>query len=127
MIIVDTTKISNGVTGDTINVITRQTDLDTLTLRDDTTNDVVSISFTYSAESYYTVIMMTYDVDDFKFIEGRTYDLVIKSASGNIAYKDRLFATNQLETISTENGKYTINKDIYTSDDNGDNDYIVLN
>ena len=65
---------------------------------------------------------MTFTGNVAPFREGHFYTLEITKTDGTLAYRDKLFCTNQ----ATEQSKYDVNKDVYETNDTHDNDYIVL-
>jgi hypothetical protein len=82
-------------------------------LRDDQNNTEVEVTITSSTQGdYYHTISAIFDLK-----QGRFYDLVLKDGT-TIAYKDRVFCTNQnVVTYSVNDGQYTS----HTSN----NDFIV--
>ena len=137
-------KILTTSTGDqTIRIIPRSYPDDvTLVLRDDSTNtetiytldsmewentdeewQAVNLNWNdaggYFEENGYLVITNQYNL-----VEGRYYDLTIKEGN-TVLYKDKIFCTDQ--TIDQEtNSYYTINDNVYTTEDTYDNDYIII-
>jgi hypothetical protein len=96
----------------------------TVTLRDDSTNDVNTLLITGVKDSNYIKLTSVFDLK-----EGRFYDLKIYNGQGavtesDIIYRDRIFCTAQ-STNQANNDKYTVNKDAYVSK-NGNNDFIIL-
>ena len=47
------------------------------------------------------------------------------NAKNNLVYKDKIFCTDQ-RISQTTNENYSINEDVYTSEEVEDNDYIVI-
>lgn len=137
-------KILTTSTGEqTIRIIPRSYPDDvTLILRDDSTNEIVTYTLDsmewentdevwnavdlnwndaggYFEEDGYLVINNQYNL-----VEGRFYDLTIKEGSV-VIYKDKIFCTDQ--TIDQEtNNYYSINENVYTTEDSYDNDYIII-
>ena len=137
-------KILTTSTGDqTIRIIPRSYPDDvTLVLRDDSTNtetiytlesmewentdeewQAVNLNWNdaggYFEENGYLVITNQYNL-----VEGRYYDLTIKEGN-NVLYKDKIFCTDQ--TINQQvNSYYTINDNVYTTENTYDNDYIII-
>lgn len=91
----------------------------TLVLRDDSTNVETSeeVSFTTSGE----YLSLSHA---FSLVEGRFYDLKLEDA-GEVIYRDRIFCTDQ-EVDQDTNDYYSVNKNVYISEDSFDNDYIVI-
>jgi len=91
-----------------------------LKLRDDSSNEIVSITPTLSIVKGYLEITNVFDLK-----EGRFYDLkVIDTNTQNIIYKDKIFCTSQ-STDQSNNERYSVNKDEYKSK-SGNNDFIIL-
>jgi len=96
----------------------------TLKLRDDSTNETVTILPTAIKSGNYIELSNVYELK-----EGRFYDLKIFNGQGivtdlDIIYRDKIFCTEQ--TINqTANERYTINKDEY-KEQSGNNDFIIL-
>lgn len=137
-------KILTTSTGEqTIRIIPRSYPDDvTLILRDDSTNEIVTYTLDsmewentdevwnavdlnwndaggYFEEDGYLVINNQYNL-----VEGRFYDLTIKEGSV-VIYKDKIFCTDQ--TIDQEtNNYYSINENVYTTENSYDNDYIII-
>lgn len=137
-------KILTTSTGEqTIRIIPRSYPDDvTLILRDDSTNEITTYTLDsmewentdevwnavdlnwndaggYFEEDGYLVINNQYNL-----VEGRFYDLTIKEGSV-VIYKDKIFCTDQ--TIDQEtNNYYSINENVYTTEDSYDNDYIII-
>ena len=137
-------KILTTSTGDqTIRIIPRSYPDDiTLVLRDDSTNtetiytlesmewentdeewQAVNLNWNdaggYFEENGYLVITNQYNL-----VEGRYYDLTIKEGN-NVLYKDKIFCTDQTIDQQT-NSYYTINDNVYTTENTYDNDYIII-
>ena len=98
-----------------INIIPRNYNTSvTVTLRDDSTNDVNTLLLT-------GVI--------FSLVEGRFYDLKVYNGQGavtdaDIIYRDKIFCTIQ-STNQANNESYSVNKDAYI-EKSGNNDFIIL-
>ncbi len=91
-----------------------------LKLRDDSSNEIVSITPTSSIVKGYLEITSVFD-----FKEGRFYDLkVIDTTNDQIIYRDKIFCTAQL-TSQANNKYYSVNKDEYKPK-SGNNDFIIL-
>ena len=96
----------------------------TLKLRDDSTNEVVTILTTATKVSNYLQIE-----DTFNLKENRFYDLKVYTGQGSVTdldiiYKDKIFCTSQ-DIDQNDNAKYSVNKDEYVSK-GGNNDYIII-
>ncbi len=127
----------------TIRIIPRRYPDDvTLILRDDSTNEITTYSLDsmewentdevwnavdlnwndaggYFEENGYLVIQNEYSLE-----EGRFYDLTIKEGE-EVIYKDKIFCTDQ--AIDQEsNDYYSVNENVYTTEDSYDNDYIII-
>ena len=112
-------------TNQTINIIPRvyATSL-TLTLRDDSTNEVQTILVNGVKNGNYIQIAAIFII-----FEGRFYDLKVYNTQGdiddkNIIYRDKIFCTSQ-STNQAKNNYYSINKDEYI-EESANNDFIIL-
>lgn len=137
-------KILTTSTGDqTIRIIPRVYPDDVvITLRDDSTN--VTVTYTLdsmewensdevwqvvdlnwnSAGGYYEENGYLVITNQYALVENRYYDLTITDGT-NVIYKDKVFCTDQ--TIDQEsNSYYTINENVYTTENSYDNDYIII-
>lgn len=86
----------------------------------ETTNVKIERTVTSSSIGNY----LNFVVDFGTLTEGDFYVLNILNGS-EIIYKDKAFATAQ--TINQLNNEYySVNKDVYITEDSADNDYIVL-
>ena len=116
--------LTTSTNAQTISVIPRlYTDTATLSLRDDSTNTVVSYNLVKDTDYVVTRDKMVI-TQAFSLTEGRFYDLKIEYNSEAI-YKDKVFCTDQT-VDQDQNDYYDINKDVYTSDTSYDNDYVIL-
>ena len=108
-------------TSQTIKIIPRVYDTSvTIKLRDDSTNDEVSITPTSTINKNHLELSSIFDLK-----EGRFYDLkVIQTSSQKIIYRDKIFCTTQ-STNQSNNEHYTVNKNQYKSK-SGNNDFIIL-
>jgi hypothetical protein len=61
---------------------------------------------------------MTFDLT-LALVENRFYDMTCKFGS-DVIYKDRIFCTDQVIA------DYTVNKNVYTTENTYNNDYIIL-
>jgi len=96
----------------------------TIKLRDDSTNNEVTILPTAIVNKNYVELSNVYTL-----IEGRFYDLKVYNGQGSITeadiiYRDKIFCTAQ-STNQSNNEHYTINKDVY-KEKSGNNDFIIL-
>ena len=96
----------------------------TIKLRDDSTNNEVTILPTAIINKNYVELSNVYTL-----IEGRFYDLKVYNGQGStteadIIYRDKIFCTAQ-STSQSNNEHYTINKDVY-KEQSGNNDFIIL-
>ena len=140
-------KILNTSTGEQIiRIIPRYyPDEISLTLRDDSTNietiyavenlewdnyndvwqladinwDGAGSTASFFEENGYLVISNQYSL-----VEGRYYDLTIKDGSF-VIYKDKIFCTDQ-DIDQDTNDYYSVNKDVYVTENSYDNDYIII-
>jgi hypothetical protein len=99
-------------TAQTLKFIPRSYGADTIILRNETTNEIKTISASFTMVSYYLSTSKIFDLKENTF-----YNLTIKNGA-EVVYKDRVFCTNQ--TIKT----YTVNKDEYVANATN-NDYII--
>jgi hypothetical protein len=135
--------LTTSLTEQTIRIIPRSYPDDvTLILRDDSTNEIVTYTLDsmewensdevwnavdlnwndaggYYEEDGYLVINNQYNL-----VEGRFYDLTIKEGSV-VIYKDKIFCTDQSIDQETNN-YYSINENVYTTENSYDNDYIII-
>ena len=96
----------------------------TMKLRDDSTNQTVTILPTATKVGNYIDLQNVFDLK-----EGHFYDLKIYNGQGavtelDIIYRDKIFCTDQ-STNQSNNEHYTVNKDVY-KEQNGNNDFIIL-
>jgi len=96
----------------------------TIKLRDDSTNNEVTILPTAIVNKNYVELSNVYTL-----IEGRFYDLKVYNGQGSVTeadiiYRDKIFCTAQ-STNQSNNEHYTINKDVY-KEKSGNNDFIIL-
>jgi len=96
----------------------------TIKLRDDSTNNEVTILPTAIINKNYVELSNVYTL-----IEGRFYDLKVYNGQGSVTeadiiYRDKIFCTAQ-STNQSNNEHYTINKDVY-KEKSGNNDFIIL-
>jgi len=112
-------------TNQTINIIPRvyATSL-TLTLRDDSTNEVQNILVNGVKNVNYIQITTI-----FNLVEGHFYDLKVYNGQGaidnsKIIYRDKIFCTSQ-STNQANNEYYSVNKDEYI-EKSANNDFIIL-
>jgi len=96
----------------------------TIKLRDDSTNNEVTILPTAIINKNYVELSNVYTL-----IEGRFYDLKVYNGQSSITeadiiYRDKIFCTAQ-STNQSNNEHYTINKDVY-KEKSGNNDFIIL-
>lgn len=112
-------------TEQTIYIIPRIYALDVkLTLRDDSTNSVNTLTISGVKEGNYIKLTSIFDLK-----EGRFYDLKVFNGLGtvtdaDIIYRDKIFCTAQ-STNQSANDKYSVNKDTYI-EKSGNNDFIIL-
>jgi len=87
----------------------------TLTLTDKTKRKDSTVSVTKTSDGDYMVLSGA-----FSLVEGSQYAFRVKDGSTEI-YRGLIFCTDQ-----TDLDKYFINKDEYTSNEDHDNEFIVL-
>lgn len=91
----------------------------TVKLKDDSTNVEASYDSATTTDKNYLVI-----TDTFSLKEGRMYDMQVLEGS-DVIYRDKIFCTDQSVNQPT-NAYYKPNKDVYTTNDTYDNDYIYV-
>jgi hypothetical protein len=99
-------------TAQTLKFIPRSYGADTIVLRDETTNEIQTISATFTLDSYYLSASKIFDLKENTF-----YNLTIKNGV-EVVYKDKVFCTNQVLK------DYTVNKDEYVAHATN-NDFII--
>jgi hypothetical protein len=99
-------------TAQTLKFIPRSYGADTIVLRNETTNEIQTISATFTLDSYYLSTSKIFDLKENTF-----YNLTIKNGV-EVVYKDRVFCTNQVLK------DYTVNKDEYVANVTN-NDFII--
>jgi len=92
--------------------IPRNYGADTIVLRNETTNEIQTISATFTLDSYYLSTSKIFDLKENTF-----YNLTIKNGV-EVVYKDKVFCTNQVLK------DYTVNKDEYVAHATN-NDFII--
>jgi hypothetical protein len=92
--------------------IPRSYGADTIVLRNETTNEIQTISATFTLDSYYLSTSKIFDLKENTF-----YNLTIKNGV-EVVYKDKVFCTNQVLK------DYTVNKDEYVAHATN-NDFII--
>lgn len=92
--------------------IPRSYGADTIVLRDETTNEVKTISASFALDKYYLTTTTVFDLKQDTF-----YNLTIKNGA-EVVYKDRVFCTNQNIV------NYTVNKEEYVAHATN-NDFII--
>lgn len=92
--------------------IPRNYGADTIVLRNETTNELQTISASFSLDKYYLTTTTVFDLKQDTF-----YNLTIKNGA-EVVYKDRVFCTNQNIV------NYTVNKDEYVAHATN-NDFII--
>jgi hypothetical protein len=83
--------------------------------RDDQTNEVVAYTPTIEKVNDYIKITGV-----FNLIEGRFYDVTIDNKT-----IEKVFCTNQ-PINQNSNEQYSVNKNVYTTDNSYSNDYIII-
>ena len=107
--------LSTSTSAQSIKIIPRdyQSTIDVI-LRDNSTNTSNTYSVATSTLGDYMTFYLT-----LALVENRFYDMTCKFGS-YVIYKDRIFCTDQVIA------DYTVNKDIYTTENTYNNDYIIL-
>jgi hypothetical protein len=90
-----------------------------LVLRDDSTNEVLTSSETLTKVGEYLTISKV-----FSLVEGRYYDFSVV-VSGDTIFKGKIFCTDQ-DIDQDANEYYSVNKDVYDTENSYDNDYIII-
>ena len=96
----------------TLRFIPRIYGADTIILRNETTNEIQTITASFSLEKYYLTTVTSFDLKENTF-----YNLTVKNGV-EVVYKDRIFCTNQ-DIVD-----YTVNKNEYVSNAIN-NDFII--
>ena len=96
----------------TLRFIPRIYGADTIILRNETTNEIQTITASFSLEKYYLTTVTSFDLKENTF-----YNLTVKNGV-EVVYKDRIFCTNQ-DIVD-----YTVNKNEYVSNATN-NDFII--
>lgn len=91
----------------------------TLIIRDDSANTETSNVVTLGKTGEYMSLEHS-----FSLVEGRYYDFKIE-ISGDIVYRDKIFCTDQ-DINQTNDDYYSVNEGQYITENNYDNDYIIL-
>jgi hypothetical protein len=99
-------------TAQTLKFIPRSYGADTIVLRNEITNEIQTISATFTLDSYYLSTSKIFDLKENTF-----YNLTIKNGV-EVVYKDKVFCTNQVLK------DYTVNKDEYVAHATN-NDFII--
>ena len=99
-------------TSQVLKFIPRNYGADTIVLRDETTNELQTISASFALDKYYLTTTTVFDLKQDTF-----YNLTIKNGN-EVVYKDRVFCTNQNIV------NYTVNKDEYVAHATN-NDFII--
>ena len=76
-----------------------------------------------SVDKNYMGTSVTFTGNIAPFREGHFYTLEITKTDGTLAYRDKLFCTDQTPVTQS---RYDVNKNVYETNDTVDNDYIVL-
>ena len=104
--------LKEQVEAQTLKFIPRSYGANTIILRNDTTNEIQTISASFSLDSYYLTTTTIFDIKENYF-----YDLTIKNGV-EVVYKDKVFCTNQVIA------DYTINKNEYVANVTN-NEFII--
>ena len=104
----------------TLNVIPRSYPTSvTLKLRDDSKNTIST--YTVAASNVQGYLTLS---NAFSLFEGRFYDLTILDGL-DVIYKDKIFCSDQ-DIDQDLNDYYSVNKDVYVSEDSRDNEFIII-
>lgn len=117
-----------------------------VTIRNEETNETTEIGSFLDGYAYYTRVIddsgiyeendcmldvvYLYDKgymvirDIFNLVENTYYNLTITDGI-DVIYRDKIFCTNQTIDQDT-NDYYSVNKDVYVSENSYDNDYIII-
>lgn len=76
-----------------------------------------------SVDKNYMSASVTFTGNVAPFREGHFYTLEITKSDGTLAYRDKLFCTDQTPVTQS---RYDVNENVYETNDTFDNDYIVL-
>lgn len=98
----------------TFKFIPRGLTADSIEIKDESTNTIVTIDITPSVDRYYLSVS-----EVLTLVEGRFYTLKVLNGL-EVVYKDKIFCTNQ--KVSS----YTINKNEYVEYET-DNSYLIIN
>ena len=96
----------------TLRFIPRSYGADTIILKNETTNEIQTITASFALEKYYLTTVTSFDLKENTF-----YNLTVKNGV-EVVYKDRIFCTNQ-DIVD-----YTVNKNEYVSNATN-NDFII--
>tara|TARA_R110000824_G_scaffold98305_2_gene234565 strand:- start:3028 stop:3390 length:363 start_codon:yes stop_codon:yes gene_type:complete len=108
-----------------INIIPRIYSRDVIMkLRDDSTNETVTIVSVGARYKNYIKITTVFDLKEGHFYDLKVYDGQGEITDSNIIYRDKIFCTAQ-STNQTSGNQYTINKNEYVSK-SANNDFIIL-
>lgn len=95
---------TENVLTQTFPLITRGGIITDIVLRDEQTNVEITLDFTETEGSYYTIIESV-----FSLVENHFYTLTAFN-NNEIKYRDKIFCTDQpIVTFSVNNGQYTSN------------------
>jgi len=98
----------------TFKFIPRGLTADSIEIKDESTNTIVTIDITPNVDRYYLSVS-----EVLTLVEGRFYTLKVLNGL-EVVYKDKIFCTNQ--TVSS----YTINENEYVEYET-DNSYLIIN
>tara|TARA_R110000787_G_scaffold280345_1_gene391035 strand:+ start:104 stop:466 length:363 start_codon:yes stop_codon:yes gene_type:complete len=96
----------------------------TLTLRDDSSNNVKTILLTGVKNGNYIKLTSVFELVEGRFYDLKVYNGQVALSAANIIYRDKIFCTAQSTNQSTNN-KYSVNKNSYIQK-SGNNDFIIL-
>ena len=106
----------------TLNIIPREYNDGDVTVQLISESTGVNVEQIVDAQTVGNYMQITVYYDE--LTEGDFYILNVLY-NGNIIYKDKVFSTSQ-EINQSNNDYYTINKDEYIQDNNGNNDFIFI-
>ena len=96
----------------------------TLFLRDRLTNTIKKFEVEIGTDQNFMTVQ--FDAEGF-LVEGHQYDFWLEDydEDGKVIYRDTILCSAQ-KINQNENQVYEINKDVYVSQNTGDNNYIVI-
>jgi len=96
----------------------------TLTLRDDSSNDIKTLLVTGVKSGNYIQLSSIFELKEGRFYDFKVYNGQGVVSASDIIYRDKIFCTAQ-STNQANNESYSVNKDEYI-EKSGNNDFIIL-